>query len=553
MIEKTYQFLKTFSEIMVAKGVEEIVLSPGSRNAPLALIIMRNKQLKYHVINDERSAAYFALGRALNTKKMVALTCTSGTAAVNYYPAIVEAYYQKVPLLLLTADRPIELRDQNINQVINQNKLYQEYVATDFSVDLAIVSEDKRKKDFLNINKVLNTGLKARRPVHLNFHLKEPLYSEKALNLKDESLKIIEEKIYESKPSRQDFDLLLDELVTYNKIMVVGGQQAFSKNLRNIFNRLLTLTDVVFVRDITANIHGLERAIMYPDEIVRKAGNDKDLQPDLVITFGNKFTSKKFTEYLNGIKTKTHWHISEDDDYFDMFSSLSKLIKLEAENFFRLWLRFIKKFEHKKFQGFYLKWQKIDEEIQQQLNSKPIQNDELSFVKVILDNLPKNSCLHLGNSLPIRYANKTNLFNNKHAQSIEVFSNRGTSGIDGCLSTAMGAATGDSRKHYIIIGDQSFIYDRNGLWNKNLPDNLIIVVMNNKGGQIFSKIDGPARQPELDEFFISYIPFDFEKEALQFNIYYQQVSSPQKLENALNEAKRLNKLSIIEAVIQTTK
>lgn len=549
MSNQTYQFLSNLSKILELKECKEVVLSPGSRNAPIALSLMRNKQLKIHIVNDERSAAYFALGRALSTDLPVVLVCTSGTATVNYYPAVTEAYYQRIPLFVITADRPHEYYHQNHNQVINQRNLYRNHIEKYYSIDLTLINDRKRRNYFLKVNELLNTASHERRPVHLNIHLDDKLYPEKPFSPADEPIVNITMESPAPKLSARDFNRVMQDLMKYKKILIIGGQYRFNPKLRKLINKLLTLTDITFIRDITTNIHGLERAIMHPEEVIEKVQNMESLQPDMVISFGHKLSSKKIVEFLREYPPQAHWHVSEYDDYFDNYESLTKLVKTNVEEFFRSLLRSIKLFEGRKFQAYYLSWQKLDDKLHPGLISSYDQDPELSYFRAILEDLPKNSCLHLGNSQSIRQANHVNLFENKQARSIEVLSNRGSSGIDGSLSTAIGAALNDKRKHFIILGDQSFVYDRNALWNKKLPENLVIIIINNKGGKIFSKIDGPRRQPEYKEFFVSHVPFDFEKEALQFGIFYQKVSEVSEIKSIFRETKRMDRLSMIEIQI----
>lgn len=549
MIGKTYQFLNGLGHILVQKGVDEVVLSPGNRNAPLALNFMRNERLRYFVINDERSAAYFALGRSLQGRKPVVLVCTSGTAAANYYPAIVEAYFQRVPLLVFTADRPREYYEQNYNQVINQVDMFRNHCTYSGNIDLTIYDETKQGKDYLQINEGVNKSKLEQRPVHFNFHLNDELYPGTPITLNNERIKLVDQKSSVPRLSKQDFDEQLTEMIQYRRILILGGQMPYNRKLRNLIDRLLTLTDITFIRDITANIHSLERAIMHPDEILSNSRDPKELKCDLLITFGNKITSKTVADFLKEYPPKAHWHVSTFDDYFDTYSVLSRIIKSNPEDFIRSVVRNIKHFERKTFEAYYLQWQKADDRMHDLVKKEIERDHELKIIREVLNFIPKNSVLHLGNSLPIRQANKVNLYGNRNARSIEVCSNRGASGIDGCLSTAIGSAFMDERKHYLIIGDQSFIYDRNALWNKYLPQNLTIIIMNNKGGKIFTKIKGPAQQKELDEFFVSHIPFDFEKESIQYGLYFQKTDDAMELGNFLDETKRLNKMAIIE--IQT--
>ena len=540
-------------KLLEQSGVNHVILSPGSRSAPLALSFMRNKAIKSYVINDERSAAYMALGMAKHMQQSVALVCTSGTAALNYAPALAEANNQNVSLIVLTADRPSEFIGIGENQSIFQKSMYAGNIRYSFHIDFIRSKYDQDNEHCRILNQAINKSrFPVPCPVHINISLPEPLL--------EGSIELHKSDIYK----KMDFDreggevsvltlkTLIDELVGFKRIMIVAGMNYRQPRLRNVLNKLLNMTDIVFAGDITSNLNDLERGVDHPSVVFRQMTEreKKDLKPDLLITFGSYMISKEMRTFFRETEEIEHWHIDEYGDFKDTFFKLKRGINTSPLVFFRAMLKNIASFKNKKFMSYYNSWQKAEEKAENYLREK-IENDaEYDAVLSILKKLPSNSVLHCGNSLPVRIVNDLGLKSIRNSRNIEVVSNRGTSGIDGCLSTAVGTSIIDERIHTVILGDHSFLYDSNALWNKYLRGNLKIIVLNNKGGGIFRRMKDIAAQPEINDYFVNYVPVSISKIADAYGIADYSCSDLSKLPMFLNKIYRFDShAAILEIVL----
>jgi 2-succinyl-5-enolpyruvyl-6-hydroxy-3-cyclohexene-1-carboxylate synthase len=537
MSKSTNQIIKNLVNICSDLGIQNVVLAPGSRSAPVALAFMRKKSIQHYVINDERSAAYMALGMARKTKQTVALVCTSGTASLNFAPAIAEAFNLCIPLLVLTADRPIEWVGQGENQTIIQEKIFEPNIRMSYRINISYQDENAEKEAYRVFSEAIQkAAFPFPGPVHVNIPLKEPEYN----NIQKSSrkdYKLIRQERVEMDVSTKRYKELFQQMVAPKKIMILAGMQSPDNKLRRTLNKLFSLTDLVFIRDITANLSDFERAVTFPEQIITDANENglKKLQADLLITFGNYIISKKLRQFIRDYPPRYHWHIGLNDSFIDTYQSLTRVIPVQPAQFFSQLLRSVKIFEKRSFSGYYRYWENENLKAISKMEVKCEQNPELKYLKHILNALTRNSILHIGNSSAIRLANEISLFENKNAKNIEVYSNRGTSGIDGCLSTAIGSSLVSDKTHFIIIGDQSLIYDQNALWNNYLPPNLKIILLNNKGGKIFSHMQGPSSQKELKEYFVNHVETDFELLSTQRKLAYFKSSSPNNFEKTFKK------------------
>ena len=513
-------------------GVEKAVVCPGSRCAPLLIGFGKHPEIETISVTDERSAGFIGLGIAQQTGKPVVLVCTSGTAAQNFAPAVIEAFYQNVPFIVLTADRPPEWIDQWDGQTIRQENLYEPHVKGNFVYD-----ENHADSVEQTLALAFDRG---KGPVHLNIPIREPFYPDSLdeIQIAAKGTKFTREKF--QKVDESVWDEFESILKSSEKVMVLGGQMAPNPKLVELLDQL----DVSVVGDVISNLHSVDGVIKSADLIVKKliatkgAEIAKDenkivengLTPDFLITFGRSIISKNLKLYLRKYKPKYHWHIGWGM-VGDPFQSLTKIIETPPLQFFTEWLD---KGIGKNNQDDYLTLlsdaqKKVGENFDLKLNNAEF--NYFSAVRRVLKQLHQNSVLHLGNSMPVRIAN----FIGINDSSIDVWCNRGTSGIDGVLSTAVGHALAEpNRKHTLIIGDLSFFYDRNGLWlNHAFPQNLQIVILNDRGGGIFNMIPGPSSQGDLTELFTTPHKRTAELTAQEFNMEYCSVGSMDELEKAL--------------------
>lgn len=515
------------ADIFHKKGLSNIVISPGSRNAPIIIAFANHPGIRAISIVDERSAAFFALGMAQQTGKTVAIACTSGSAVLNYAPAIAEAFYQKIPLLILTADRPPELIDVGDGQTIRQRDIYHNYILESF--ELPVVVDDEATFEIAGdlINKAIDrTTCSGYGPVHLNIPLREPLYgmtSEKPRG-----------NAFETTNSKPDFDNSdLQQIVgkwnSTEKIMLIAGQMNPDRELNKQLSALVKNKRVAVLTETTSNLHD-EWFVDCIDNVVSTITDQEASQycPGLLITFGGQVVSKMLKTFLRTNPPEEHWHISATGEKMDTYHCLSKTVSLAPADFFSLLARETKPFNGDFASLWHDRMMMVKEKRDRYLRQIPY--SDMQVFDVLLKNIPGHSTLHLGNSTPVRYAQ---LFGSK--LQFVYRSNRGVSGIDGQVSTAAGAAFVSDKVSTIITGDLGFFYDSNALMNHNLSPNLKIIVINNGGGGIFRFIPGPSSTGQLEQFFEARHWWKAEKIAEAFDVTYFKAESLSELKTILPE------------------
>jgi 2-succinyl-5-enolpyruvyl-6-hydroxy-3-cyclohexene-1-carboxylate synthase len=296
-------------------------------------------------------------------------------------------------------------------------------------------------------------------------------------------------------------------------------------------------------------MQGISKSILQAD-LLLNMDDENDLEfyePSLLISFGGPMVSKSLRQFLRDYKPKEHWHIDQAANAPDTFFSLTRIIQTNPLQFFRFVLENVAALKDAFSSKYYEKWKEENELASDgiQITLQKEQNNELYAVSRVIKYLPKDSILQLGNSMPVRLVSTITMKSNPYSDSIQVFSNRGTSGIDGCLSTAVGAAVATDETVTAIVGDQSFFYDRNALWNKKLPSNLKIVVLNNHGGGIFKTVKGPSQQPEFNEYFIAGQPITTENTVLQHNLHYLYCDDLKKLDGYIEELYLKNDMAVV--------
>jgi 2-succinyl-5-enolpyruvyl-6-hydroxy-3-cyclohexene-1-carboxylate synthase len=508
--------VKILADACLAKGVRNIVLSSGSRNAPMIITFNRMEAFQTYTITDERSAAFFALGMAEHLGEPVGLICTSGTAILNYSPAIAEAYYKGIPLLVMSADRPIEQIDQGDGQAIRQVGALANFVK--YSASLPIVENDEDEWHVKNLltNAFFNLTSNKKGPVHINIPLREPLYGTCEYTKKTSLANILETENHLSDKSIQ---ILNEEIKQYNKILVLPCITNIDKDLSDKLEALSALPNVVVLTETINNLHS-ENFFNGVDKYIKSIYNEsEESRPDLILTFGDILVSRMIKKYIQKEGVKAHWHISENAQHIDMFHNLSMRLDVNANYFFSK-INIPRKGDYK--QLFLAKRQEIEKYHSDFITT--LEWSDLKAFSQIEKALPKDYILHSGNSTVIRYLQIFDKFS-----IFPTFCNRGTSGIDGSVSTAVGAACINTRKNLLITGDLSFHYDSNGLWNKYLSEDLKIIVINNQGGGIFRFIEGPSEHKELGEFFEHHQERDVENIAKAYGFDYFSASDEASL------------------------
>lgn len=529
------QSIINIPEICHQLGVQWAILSPGSRSAPISLAFTRHPHIQTEVIDDERSAGFVGLGRALQTRTPVVLVCTSGTAGLNYSPAVAEAYFQEVPLVVLTADRPPEWIDQWDGQTIRQTNLFGKHVKKAFSFPLEFTNEDVQKHGDRMIAEAVEASKSGKQgPVHINIPIREPFYPQQNQAFTFDKVREIP-RVMNSRPQVEAGTLheLKEKLKKYHRrTLVVVGQGTWSQSLRTALDNFSRTHHIPVATDIISNAQGLKNAVHHQDTwlgVVPPEWKDK-LRPDLLITVGKSVISKQLKLYLRGHRPQEHWHIQDHLAITpDPFQSLTAVIPNCPTSFFNEMATVKTDSAHSLEYNYH--WQETDAAAKSALGSFFIHQpfSEFEAVSKLLNSIPSPVDLHLANSMAVRYANFIGL-SEKSAES-QVFANRGTSGIDGTTSTFRGAFR--SVLSYLLTGDMAFFYDRNAFWG-NKPNPLQrIMVLNNHGGGIFRMIPGPRKVPELTYLFDTHQPLTAQSMAAEWEMEYHPIHTSEELLAAL--------------------
>ena len=486
-------YLGLLARIFREKGLDTVVFSPGSRNAPLIMTFTAVAGIRCLSVADERSAAYFALGVALRTGRPVAVACTSGTAALNYAPAVAEAYYQQVPLLVLTADRPAEWIDQGDGQALRQDNLYANYIKRYFRYPQHADGPEDRRHIMLLANEALDASLYPEAgPVHINLPFTDPLY-DFSPDLST-PVRITHTSPAPSLPEEEEIRSLAAIWNHSRKKMILTGLMPAGNGLDKILEPLADDPSVIFLTETTSNLH-IQGAITDIDKVVSTFTKEEaaTFAPDLLITAGGHIVSKMIKKFLRDHPPAEHWHLSPAATPMDTFQALTRVIPGTLATFFsRLTQHAVRGTgDHA------TRWQERDRRSGERhdtfLQKAPF--TDLKAFDIIFRELPEGCTIHLANSTPVRYSQLYPL--QKH---FSFHSNRGVSGIDGCTSTAAGAALDAGDDTFLLTGDIAFFYDQNGLWHDHRSPRLKIIVINNGGGGIFRFIEGPDTTGHLDLF-----------------------------------------------------
>jgi len=496
---------QTIVALCEAKGIHHIVISPGSRNAPLIIGFTENPDMHCYSIVDERCAAFFALGIAQQIKKPVALVCTSGSALLNYYPAISEAFYSDIPLVVLSADRPIERIDIGDGQTIRQKNVFENHILYSANLYSEIVPEiqvddlkikqkqhEAQKHNEREINLALNASIEKSGPVHINVPFYEPLYDiieEQTISPKNIPVEYLEHHIS---------DALRDNMVSEwnkatRKIILIGVNAPDSVEQRWI-DHFAKDPSVLVLTETTSNIHHATH-VNCIDQLITSLSKEEfmNLQPEILLTFGGMVVSKRIKAFFRNYQPKIHWHVDEKKAY-DTYFCLTEHIKMNPNSFFFDFLPHTELVKN----SYKSSWISIRDQ-RRVGHNEYLENVDFTDLKVfetVFNLIPDHQMIQLSNSSTVRYAQLFSL-----NPTFKVYCNRGTSGIDGSVSTAIGAAVANGVSTTLITGDLSFFYDSNGLWNDAMPANFRIILINNSGGGIFRILPGKSESDNFSTYF----------------------------------------------------
>ncbi|WP_174734908.1 2-succinyl-5-enolpyruvyl-6-hydroxy-3-cyclohexene-1-carboxylic-acid synthase [Mesobacillus harenae] len=543
-------YLAAFVAELVKAGVEDVVISPGSRSTPIAMIMAKHPQLRIHVQVDERSAAYFALGIAKARRQPTAILCTSGTAAANYYPAIIEASISRVPLLVLTADRPHELRDVGAPQAIDQIHLYGNNVK--WFVEMAPPENSKEMIRYARTvcaRAVATAKGQPSGPVHLNFPIREPLIPtiDEGLFKEDDERPNQYISVHTGTLTLNEKQLssISKDLEFYRKGVIICGPldgQEFSSALMKLAAKLNIPVLADPLSQLRSGRHTSDLIIDCYDTFLRNEAAKTLLKPDIIIRFGALPVSKALSIFLKENHDVRQLVIDEGAGWRDPGASATEMIYCNEADFC---LNLIRQIDGIKTAGNLAVWQNINQITKRGLSA--IESvDELSEGKLfhqLAEQLPEGAALFVGNSMPIRDLDSFFFHNNKE---IRIFANRGANGIDGIVSTALGAATA-CQPMYLILGDLTFYHDFNGLLAAKLYElNIHIILINNNGGGIFSFLPQSSHQENFELLFGTPLGIDFKHIVEMYNGSYELISDWHHFNEAMRNAPSYSGLKVLE-------
>ena len=499
----------TFASELYAYGVREVVISPGSRSTPLAIAFEAHPNIKTWIHPDERSAAFFALGLIKGSERPVAILCTSGTAAANYTPAIAESQISRIPLIVLTSDRPHELRSVGAPQAINQVNMFANYI--NFQFDMPVADGSQEMLNTINYQMQIASQYlygPHRGPIHFNLPFREPLTPDLEMteNLKSEH-KILPH--YQKNIDIQDIKNILKDK---KGLIIVGDMQ------HQAVDQILTyatIHDLPILADPLSQLrkYNHPNVITTYDLLYRSHLN---IDADFIIRVGKPVISKKLNQWLT--RTNAFQILVQNNDKIDVFPTPPHIsYEISANDFFRSLVNE----PTVKRKDWIERWQSIEAQSRKAITQHMSQaTDESAFVSTLIQKLTKDDALFVSNSMPIRDVDNL-LFDSE----VEVYANRGANGIDGVISTALGMAV--HKKVTLLIGDLAFYHDMNGLLMAKLNDiHINIVILNNDGGGIFSYLpQKTAAEQYFERLFGTPTGLNFEYTAMLYDFSFKRLNN----------------------------
>lgn len=517
------------ADILIAHGVKQIVVSPGSRNTPLIIALSRRKELKCSVVIDERSAGFIALGMGVQSGEPVGLVCTSGTALLNYAPAVAEAFYRRVPLVVISADRPQEWIDQDDSQTLWQQDALAPYVKRSCDIHAHL--------DFPNgewvcnrlFNDVMLEAVNGRPgPVHINIRLDAPLSN--FSNYEEGRARTIRMIQPKDELTTAEARAIGATIASPRKVLIIAGFHQPDEQLNRALVKLAHLPNVAVMTETIANLHSPLFISRIDATLCRMTSDDKKMmRPDVVITLGGALVSRYVKEWLRSLENLEHWHIGESHTTIDCFKHLALRVEMEPKIFLRQLASALQ--IHKASCDYAEKWHKICQKAiathDMYISHSPW--SDMKAFYTIIKNIPRRWNVHFSNGTPIRYAQ---LMDCSKLHRCEC--NRGVSGIDGCTSTALGASVIYKDTTLLITGDMSCQYDIAAFSSKLVTPRFKIIVICNGGGGIFRFIDSTSKIPELEEYFAVGVNLPLRELAKGYGFEYFEADSTEGLEKALH-------------------
>lgn len=518
-------------------GVRQVVISPGSRSTPLALLVKRESDLQYFVAVDERSAGFLALGLAKSSQQPVALLCTSGTAAANFYPAICEAEASNVPLVVLTSDRPPELRNVGAPQTMSQNQLYADHVK--FFVEMALPESTPLMLRYsfwqgFQLATRAMTGVKG--VVHANVPLREPLLPDLTQNT--------------------PIDLSLAQTSTQNLIaqgwfqkkgLIVLGSERSLAEARLALSLASHLGWPIVGDPLTqlANSEGDGQNYLKQADVIFEETRDLP-EVEVILRFGKVPVTKNVMFYLRDSQA-VQILVDETQQWPDYLYRSQYLI---AESLTEVAQQLLQSTPNRD-QDYLQAWQNLQKLASQAIDetSEQFTFHESQLAMILMKTLARGEQLFVANSNAIRLVDRLSGISKV---AFSVFGNRGVNGIDGILSTVAGLAMQTKERTYLLVGDLTLFHDMNGLQllkAYHLP--VTIILLNNNAGGIFSFLSQRSlTADDFDPLFATPLDLDFAQVAKTYELAYQKVESEADFEQAIATSRKLTGANMIELTSQ---
>ncbi|MDE6267526.1 MAG: 2-succinyl-5-enolpyruvyl-6-hydroxy-3-cyclohexene-1-carboxylic-acid synthase [Muribaculaceae bacterium] len=533
MITTAKEGCNILADLIVAHGVTQAVLSPGSRNVPLIVAISRNPDITTRVVTDERSAAFIALGLASVSGRPVALVCTSGTALLNYAPAVAEAFYRRIPLIVISADRPAAWIDQDDSQTIKQPGALDNIVKRSCSLKAELHTPDDRWHFNRVVNDVLLAAVNRRLgPVHINVTIDTPI--DEMTDRPDRvPVRVIRSIRSELALPRFVARLLARAVISSPRVMIVAGFEAPDRLLSNALARLARNPNVVVLAENIANLHSplfitaIDRTLSSMPRTLRE-----ELVPDIVITLGGALVSRFIKSYLRENQPREHWHVGDNEMTIDCFKCLTRRIELPPMPFFTSLLSAMRVTDEGEgltsdYRDRWAEAARLGEEIHARYVADAPWSDLVAF-DVISRLIPRKWNLQVSNGTSVRYSQLFSFLCHR------IDCNRGVSGIDGTTSTAVGASLAYSGVTLLISGDMSAAYDLSAVASGLLTPRFKMIVIDNSGGGIFRFIAPTRSLPEREEYLSACVPTPWAQIAEGFGIACFEADSRESLPGAFH-------------------
>lgn len=470
--------------LSAAHGIRKVLLCPGSRNVPLVQSFASHSAFECYSVTDERSAGFFAIGLSLQSHAPVIVCCTSGSALLNLHPAVCEAFYRQVPLVVVSADRPESWIGQMDGQTLPQPGVFGSLVKKSVNLPEIHAAEDEWFCNRLINETLLESTHCTCGPVHINVPLTEPLFG-----CTQESLPDVRQICrWDMTDERGSADRMQAELSRYDKCMVVSGQ--LDTREATEVARHIPADRVAWLTEVLGNIPSGVQVVRHFDAALYTCGEEEceRLRPDLLITFGGHVVSKRLKKFLRKYKPRAHWHVAPDGQIVDLFCSLTTVVESSPARFLRIFSQ-AGRFPTPDYPE---QWHELCKRVERPTP----EYSEVYAVGSVLSALPPYSVLHLANSSVVRLAELFTL-----PEGVTVQCNRGVNGIEGSLSSAVGYAAASELLNVVLIGDLSFFYDMNALWGAHyIRSNFRIVLLNNGSGGIFHTLPGLSMDEDVRRF-----------------------------------------------------